>query len=454
MTTPKKSGSPWIVSTLVETFGLNPMVAVVFVLLVALLGVLAVVWFVRSAPPRTLAITSGPPGSSFQRYAGRYAKILADNGVTLQVLPSQGSLENLQRLQGGQPGIDIGFVQGGLAEEAKLGDLVSLGSIAHQPLWIFYHGPKQITRLSELAGLRIGVGPQGSGTHALAMALLKANGITDGQATFAELDAEAAATALLGGKLDAIFLMGDSAPLQTLRSLIRSPDVQLFSFAQADAYVRKFAYLYKMAFPQGSIDLGLNLPAHDVVLVGPTVELVARRGLNPALSDLLLEAAQEVHGKAGLLQQRGEFPAPIEHEFTISDDAVRYYKSGRGFMYRTVHSFWLASLINRILVVVVPTLLVLIPTIRFLPIIYKLKIRLQIYRRYRRLLQIEREIPRTLTRDQGEELARRLDVIDEAVNHLKVPASCADQFYFLRGHIAFVRERLRAATPSGPGVSC
>ena len=124
--------------------------------------------------------------------------------------------------------------------------------------------------------------------------------------------------------------------MQTLRTLVRSPDVQLYTFAQADAYVRRYAYLDRMELPEGSIDLGKNLPAQDVVLIGPTVELVARKGLHPALSDLLLEVAREVHGKTGLLQKRGEFPAPLEHEFTISDDATRYYKSGKGFLYRSV----------------------------------------------------------------------------------------------------------------------
>jgi len=218
-------------------------------------------------------------------------------------------------------------------------------------------------------------------------------------------------------------------------------------FAQADAYVRRYAYLDRMELPEGSIDLGKNLPAQDIVLIGPTVELVARKGLHPALSDLLLEAARQVHGKAGLLQKRGEFPAPLEHEFTISSDALRYYKSGKGFVYSSVESFWLASLLNRILVVFVPTLLVLIPAVRLLPILYKWRIRLQIYRRYRPLLRLERDAAGPLTRDKVQELLQRLDKIEEAVNRLKVPASFGDQFYGLRCHIAFVRDRLKMAAP-------
>lgn len=441
----KRITRPRMVSALVETFGLNPVAAFGVVVLTALAGLFAIFWFFRSAPPRTLVLTSGPQGSTFQRFADSYAKILANKGVTLQVLPSLGSLENLQRLSSADSGVDIGFVQGGLTAGADLSNLVSLGSVAHQPLWLFCRSPKRISRLAELAGLRIAVGAVGSGTHSLALTLLQANGVTSTQAVLVDLDADAAASGLLEGKLDAVFLMGDSAPMQTLRTLVRSPDVQLFTFMQADAYVRRYAYLNKMELPQGSIDLGKNLPAQDVLLVGPTVELIARKGLHPALSDLLLEAAREVHGKSGLLQKRGEFPAPLEHEFTISDDALRYYKSGKGFLYRSVESFWLASLLNRILVVFVPTLLVLVPAVRFLPIIYKWRIRLQIYRRYRPLLLLERDAAGPLTREKGQELLRRLDKIEDAVNQLKVPASFGDQFYGLRCHIAFVRDRLRTA---------
>jgi hypothetical protein len=443
-TAPRKMTRPWMVTALIETFGFNPAMAFLVILLIALSGILAVVWFMRSAPPRTLVLTSGPAYSTFQRFATSYGKRLASEGVLLKVLPSKGSLENLQRLESAQSGVDIGFVQGGLPEAADQSGLVSLGSIAYEPLWVFYRSSTQITRLSELAGQRIAVGAVGSGTHSLALTLLKVNGVTGAPATLLDLGTAEAVAGLLDGKLDAVFLMGDSTSLKTVRTLVRTPNVRLFSFTQADAYVRRFDYLNKMELPEGSIDLGLDLPAQDVVLIGPTVELVARKGLHPALSDLLIEKAQEVHMRAGLLNKKGEFPAAIEHEFKISNDALRFYKSGKGFLASVVGSFWLASLLNRILVVFVPMLLVLIPTLRSLPIIYRWRMQLRIYRFYRPLLLLERDASGTLTREQGQELLRRLDEIEATVNRLKVPAPFADQFYALRSHIAFVRQRLKA----------
>ncbi len=438
-----------MVSALIETFGFNPAVATAILLFSAVVTLVAVYWFVQAAPPRTIVLTSGPPGSTFQRYADSYAKILARNNVTLRVLPSQGSLENLQRLWSGKRDVDIGFAVGGISEGIDLGDLTSLGSVAHQPLWVFYRTAKPISRLSDLAGQRIAVGALGSGARSIAHTLLQANGVTEHQATFVDLDADAAATALQDGKLEAVFLMGDSAPIQTLRNLLHSPDIKLYSFVQADGYVRRHTFLDRIELPEGSIDLGKNLPPQDVILVGPTVELIARKGLHPALCELLVDVAKEVHGKAGVLQKRGEFPAPLEHEFNLNEDAIRYYKSGKGFVARAVGgNFWLASLTNRILIVFVPIILVLVPAIRFLPFAYRWCIQLRIIRCYRPLLLLEREVAGPLTHEQGEDILRRLDMIEATVNHLKVPASFADQFYVLRVHVAFVRDRLKSTTRS------
>jgi hypothetical protein len=430
--------------TFAETFGLSRVAAFVVILFVSVVAIVAVSWFIHSAPPRSITITAGPPGSTFQRTAERYREILSSNGVTLHILPSQGSMENLQRLADPAFPVDIGFVQAGEPERSRGAKLFSLGSVAYQPLLTFYRSATPVVLLSDLGGRRLAIGPAGSGTRVLALTLLGTNGVLAGGATtFLDLDAEAAAKALLESKVDAVFLMGDSASSQTMRMLLRAPGIQMFDFVQADAYTRRFGYLNKLELPRGVIDLGRDMPSHPVTLVGPTVELVARAGFHPALSDLLLEAAREVHGKGSLLQRRGEFPAPLEHEFAISPDASRYYKSGKTFLYRSL-PFWLASLVNRILVAFVPMVLVLIPAMRFVPAAYRWRVRLRIFRWYRGLLKLEWDALGDLTSEQREALQRRLDHIEQSVNQMKVPASFAGEFYALREHIGFVRGRLKA----------
>jgi hypothetical protein len=255
------------------------------------------------------------------------------------------------------------------------------------------------------------------------------------------MDSDEAAKAILIGKVDAVFLMGDSVSIDLIRQLLHADGIHLFSFTQADAFTRRIKYLNKITLPKGSIDFGKGTPAHDVFLLAPGVELIARENLHPALSDLLLEAATEVHSGPGLFRSKGEFPVPTEQEIRISDDASRFYKSGKRFFYRYL-PFWLASLVNRIVVVLIPMIVVLLPGMRLIPAIYRWRFRSRIFKWYRALLVIERDLLTDLAPDKRKEIMEKLDDIEVEVNKMKVPASFADQFYALRGHITFVHASL------------
>ena len=407
--------------------------------------------FVHPAPPDTITITSGPEGSTYAAVAERYRRILARQGVKLKVVPSQGSLDNLRRLADPKQALDIGFVQGGLADVVRPRnaetpepglDIVSLGSLFYVPVYVFYKSPQPIARLSELEGKRIAIGREGSGTRALAEILLKANGVeAKGQTKFLDFEGDGARDALAKGEADAAFLMGDSARFRTIRELAGASGVRLFDFKQADAYMRRFRYLSRLEIPAGSIDLGKNLPAETLTLMAPTAELVSRPDLHPALSDMLIEAAREVHSRSGLLQKAGEFPAPLEHEYPISDDAHRYYKSGKTFAYKHL-PFWLASLVDRVIVVIVPLLVLLIPGLKLVPWLYRWRINQRIYRRYAELMTLERAAFQKTTPEQRADLLRRLDEIEGRIIGLKLPGSFAEQVYILRQHLTFVRNRI------------
>jgi TRAP-type uncharacterized transport system substrate-binding protein len=432
-----------------EYFGLNRSLSLAMVGFATLVSCVAIFWFVHSAPVRVLTITAGPAGSVFETYAYKYAAILASNGVTLKILRSQGSWENLKRLEDPSFHVDVGFVQGGIADGTNTANLVSLGSISYEPLLVFYRGTNSIKFLCQFEGKRLAVGAPGSGTRSLALALLQTNGIAaGGSTTLEDLDADEAAKALLAGTVDAVFLTSDSASGLTMRTLLRAPGIQLMSFEQADAYARRLNYLNKLLLPEGVIDFNKDLPPHDVWLIGPTVELVARPDLNPAVSDLLLEAAQETHGKASIFQNQGEFPAPLMHEYKISEDASRYYKSGKKFLYREM-PFWIASLANRIMVAFVPIVLVLIPGLRLIPAAYRWRAQLRIYRWYRKLLVLERDVALEPTPARPQDFIDRLNEIETVVENMKVPASFANLFYSLREHIDYVRAKIasRSAPP-------
>jgi hypothetical protein len=230
--------------------------------------------------------------------------------------------------------------------------------------------------------------------------------------------------------------------------LLHTQGIRMFDFSQADAYVRRFPYLSKLAIPAGAFDLGEDLPRADINMLAPTVELLAHSDLHPALSDLLLESAFQVHGRASLLQYAGQFPMQVTHTFPLSTEAGRYYKSGnKAFAYRYL-PFWLASLVDRALVVMLPVLVVVIPGLRFLPQLYGWRIKSRIHRRYGELMALERESLGDITPERRAALLERLEEIEQSVISRKMPGSHAEQLYVLREHIGLAREHLTRSTPA------
>ena len=449
------SATSWfgrLAKTIRNTFGMWRDLASVSVptLLVITLAFGAAIHFIQPAPPDTIVMSTGPDGSLLQRYAERYRQVFARNGITLRLIPSRGSVENLARLTDPHQPVDVAFVQSGLRRMPADAHLVSLGSTSYEPLFILYRAPRALHRLADFAGKRLAIGRPGSGTEALALTLLDANGIRRGGSTrLLPLAGDEAMRAVLARRVDAVFLSGDSAKAGEIRRLLYTPGIRIFGFDQIDAYLNRFRYLNRVDLPMGLFDLGRNLPDRRTPLVAPSVEIVARTNLHPALVDLMIEAAQEVHSHATLLQAAGTFPSPVERDFPMSAEALRYYKSGRGLAYRYL-PFWLASLVNRMVVLLLPILILLLPAMRALPGMYAWRVRRHIYRHYGALVTLERESanvrPGTAA---AAALIERLNRIELEVIDMKLPNPFADEAYGLRQHLHFVRVRLSGDLSGG-----
>jgi hypothetical protein len=439
-----RSGRPGVPGRRVSVSWRDLLVVAAPVVLVIIGVVWAAVALVRPAPPDSIRLLGGAAGSSYRTNAERYQAIIQRYGVRVDIVPSKGSLDNLRQLANPKVHADVGFVQSGLTEGVDIANLRSLGTVLAQPLMVYHRSPQPVETLGQLRGKRLAIGPEGSGTRALALALLKGNGVDGPPTTLVDQGGEDAARALIAGTVDAAFLMGDSASPKIMRSLREVPGIELMNFRQAAGYVRRFRFLSRLTLPEGAMDLARNLPPKPYELVGPTVELVARKDLHPALSDLLITAAREVHGGPGMFRDAGMYPSAQERDFPISDEAERYYKSGAQFFYRKL-PFWLASLIDRLVVVIVPLLVLIVPATRLAPAVYRWRVRSRIYRWYGALMSIERDVSHAAPEQREQliaDLQRRLNEIEDAVDDIKMPVSFADQLYVLREHVAMVRRRL------------
>jgi TRAP-type uncharacterized transport system substrate-binding protein len=404
-------------------------------------------YFVKPAPPKTLVLAVAQDEGGFRYFARRYQDFLSQHGVTLELRPTKGSVTSVELLTQPDSGVDVAFVQSGAVNELKEARLVSLGSLSYVPLWVFYRG-EPLEDVRGLQGRKIAVGDAESGTRALALALLKANGVEQAPTDILTLGRDESLEQLKQGTVDAVFLVSP-AEAPALKKLIAAPGVRLLSFARAEAYTRRFTYLSKLVLPRGVFDLAADLPERDVALVAPTANLVARDTLHPALAYLLLRAASEVHGSAGLLDRSGEFPAPLETGFPLSSEAKRYYEAGVPLLQRYL-PFWAANLVDRLWVMLVPILAVVIPLGRAVPAIFLWRVRSRIFRWYARLKEIEIQLDEKPGRDKLEDMLRRLEEAERAVNQIPVPLAYAENLYFFREHIDVVRRRLARGLAEAP----
>lgn len=435
------------------------------ILVIALLCGLAY-WLVDPTPPSRVTISTGQENSAYEEFAKKYAAALAKYHIQAVLQPSLGSQENLHRLiastgqRAGDPTrTDIAFVQSGSTDEVEAvrDGLVSLGSLFTEPVWLFYRDKLEINQLTQLKGLKINVGPEGSGVPKLFKTLLSVNGITPADLTLVDLQNTPATAALLDGSIDGMVF--SSAPDALLiQMLLQTPGIKLFDFTQAEAYTRRFPFLTHVVLPRGIVDLGRDLPPKDYQLIAPTATLVARSSLHPALIDMFVQNASVIHGGAGWFRKQGEFPTASYTEIPVARDAEKFYKTGPPFLQHYM-PFWLANFFERMWVVIVAVGALLLPLSRIVPPLYVWKVRSRVYRWYGELRTVEQAVEDVppAQRDQVYSLQlQRLNAIEERVNQISIPLSFATELYGLRSHINFVRNRVialirqpaEAATPT------
>ena len=417
---------------------------ILLVLVAAALLLVAGVWyaarFIEPAPPSEITITTGSPNGAYFRFAQNYAKQLAQSHVTLKVQASPGSVENIKRLQDDKSGVSLALVQGGVANSRKAPDLRSLGRVFLEPVWVFYRGDATINRLNQLRGQRIAIGPEGSGTAQLAKILLTAVGLTADNTRLMPYGGEAAMRMLRQGAADAIFLV-QAAESPLVEKLLKDDNIKLMNFSRAAALSRLYPFLTPVTLPEGTVDLARNIPDRTVTLLAAGAGLVVRDDFHPALISLLVKAAKETHSGAGIFQKPGQFPQARDPEYTMSKEAQRFYEKGDTFL-KTYLPFWVASWLERSMVMIVPLATLLIPLFKFAPLAYTFGVRRRILRWYRLLKELELDISQDTANADLAAHETRLQELADGVNHMHVPVAFTDQLYELKSAIDLVQKRL------------
>ena len=392
--------------------------------------------FRRSLPPNLVVLSTGPEGGGYRMLGEKYRRVLEREGVRVELRGSAGDVENLRRLRDEESGVSAAFVSGGLTTEEESPGIVSLGTIGYYPLWIFCRGIHEPSRLKNLRGKRISIGPEGSGTRTVVSEFLSTNELEKSVAT-SDLAPAPSAEALLDGKLDcACMLTTGDAPV--VRELLADKRVELLSFERADAYVAVYPYLRKVVVPEGAGSLAKNLPDRDVALIASTTSLLVRGDLHPAIQFLLLQAANEIHSPGGMLHRPGQFPTPEPVDVPLSPEAGPFYKSGGNFLQRHL-PFWLWVFVPRLALLLIPLIGILYPLSKVIPALIDMIVDARLDRAYNALREVDRRID---AKEPREDLIAGLEKLEKTVREMRVPAKNARTLYTLRHHLTLVRERL------------
>jgi TRAP transporter TAXI family solute receptor len=410
------------------------------IVLMAVLG-WALVTALKPALQRTIVMTTGADNGIYRGFAERYAPILKREGITLDIRSSSGSVENYQRLTNPDSEYQVGFIQSGTTSPKEADNLQTIAAVSYEPIWVFYRGDTVVNRLAQLRGKKIAIGVPGSGLLNVSLVLLGYSGVTRENSTLLQVDALKAYQGLESGELDAAFFIG--RPDAAIQKTLLNSDLKLMSFAQAEALVQKFPSLSKIIFPRASTSIVNDLPRADVTLLAATALLVSKDTLHPALVYLLLDAAKTVHGGEDYFTPLGTFPNLRTEEFPISDESTRYFKSGRPFLQRYL-PFWLASLIERRFLILLPFMALLIGLLQALPRMVEARIKKRLVVWYREIKSLEDETWKNTqpTRAQIAKWRDEIENIDAHASQIRIPHRYFQDVYALKQAIGVVRDRI------------
>lgn len=404
------------------------------------------VWLIGTPPPRKIRLATGDPSGAFAVLGQEYKKRLDRMGLQVELIATNGSIDNLHHLQSGR--VDVAFVQGGTAQllEDSSG-LCSLTAIGTEPLWVVTRRQVSAASLRDLKGLSVSLGPSSSGTDALGRLLLRAHGVTESNTTFCNLPMGRLPQALGEGKVDAGLIV--CAPeAGVIQEVLGSEQTKVVSLDCQAGITRRFPYLHPVVLPQGVLDLERKLPATDLHLLAPAMVLVARENLHPRVVEQLLLTAQGVHSGGNLLDEAGRFPSTEGVDLPLHVTAERFAKSGESLLSRLL-SYRGVRLVWQVQLFLLPLLVFLIPFWKTLPLLYTFRINQILKRHYTALREVEDQLDLC---EDPEGLAKGLETLEglraglETLSR-KLPAHLQRDVYHWRLHVALVRtegrERLR-----------
>jgi hypothetical protein len=384
-------------------------------------------------------MATGPVGSSNEVLGKKYQEYFAAQGIRLDLVPTEGSVENVMRLQDRNDSVMAAFVMSGAAMPHTPG-IQTLGSINYQPYWCFYRSNEPLEtqkRIQALIMHPINIGTKNSGTYAVAKLWIGVNGLSIDNENFKHMPDDEAIEALKNRKIESMCIV-DTFDSPNVQKLLKMPELQLADFERAETYARLIPSIEMVTMPIGGVSLQRNTPAKPYTLLATTTEILVDDRVHPAIKYLFLIAARSINGKESFFSKEGEFPKFVDSTQYRSKEAEIFYERGTPTLMQYM-PFWLAEFIGRLLVTLLPFFALAYPIIRSMPNYHKNRVRGKINRMYGALKFFEQSLVSAYDPGQKVSYLGQLDNMERDALAMKVPKSVSSDYYTLRSSIDFVR---------------
>lgn len=415
--------------------------AILIVLLIA-----GVVVYLKPFPFTGITIATSYEGGDWYQFGKGAIASLKEHDIDVEVVVTNGAVENAEKLNDSKSGVNAGFVYGAALSKDQQKELYSLGSVSYDPVWIFYRNELvgKIKNIQDFTKYRVALGPKKSGSYILAKKFFEFNGINiETNSNFLSSSWEDSRTNFLSGKTDVyIFVATMLDPL--VEELINSPDMTLFNLPNAPAYQKRFNYLDAVVIPAGSINIEKNIPAHDISLVATTTTLAVRKDLHPSLQLALLVASKQFIQDSSKLffSKRNEFPAYVDPSIPISPIARNFYNYGPPKSAEYL-PYWLVVFFDRFWFLVLIAFAVIYP-------LSKLNFHLRRFRfiirkrpLYELLLNMEKEIAdKKLPNEEKEKLLKKLETIHKHAHQHFIPVGEETDYFLFVNALQLLRNKI------------
>jgi hypothetical protein len=309
----------------------------------ALIGVAA--WNLWSRSLRsTIVIEAGPKGGFFEEAAILLKNELRRYHIGSVIVNRNDTLKIIEDVNDSKSPIQVGFMAQDLGNR-KYPNVTAAGTIAFEPLWIFYSTSRDFKNVQDLKGMRLVMEAPGAGGRAIAERILGEYGIDSQNTTFVPTMMNKMHETIRMGSGDAALFSGPPTN-RIAREMALDSNLRILSFSQAHALAGNLRFVRAVTLPEGAFDYLRNVPSKNVELVALPVTMIVKRHLRRADVTIIAQFIKSHFQGATLVSQPGELATIHDPSIAMNVQAESVLENGVPYIYRAL-PFSVAALIDQ-----------------------------------------------------------------------------------------------------------